>query len=162
MCSLAPPVHLENWADVLVEAEVDDKAIGDFGRLAARDRFGKAEASRLLAHMVKPGAQFREGASRWLSKAVEEANRYLDGGWREWEAGREPWEWSGPWQRTSSSSDYRSSGSVQQQAPWNPPHMRASGSATGQTVPPPPPSRPVPRLPPGMENPWAEYRPSGP
>ena len=150
-CTLALPERLENWAGTLVDAGVDDMAIAAFARLASRDRCGDAEATRLLQHLLKPGASFASGPSRWMMKAIEEAERYLDGGWREWEERRDPREWASGTSRSSWPAAPPAPAPAPG-APWAPPHLRGASGASGSGAP---------RLPPGQENPWAGYHPSG-
>jgi len=71
-----------NWAAVLASLGVDEQAAWSLARLAGRDKMGHAEATRLIAHLRKPGGGgFRDGPSRWLIRAVERSSEYL----REWD-----------------------------------------------------------------------------
>ena len=83
--TLDPPDDLACWAKELEEGEVDSFVAGEFGHLASKDEMGKAEATRILHHLMKPGEEFTKGPSRWLHKAISESMEYLNN-WACWES----------------------------------------------------------------------------
>ena len=64
---------------------MDRLVAGELSNLAGRDAMGKAEASRILDHLMKPGEEFNKGPSRWAHTAIEESIKYL-GNWQHWES----------------------------------------------------------------------------
>jgi len=87
--SLDPPQDLSNWGRVLADLGVDEEAARSLGFLANIDPMAHAEATRILAHMLKPGTSFRQGPSRWLASAVARSQEFLEH-WDTWEAPRAP------------------------------------------------------------------------
>lgn len=86
MATLDPPDDLHNWARLLSQADVHPDVCGNLGALANRDPMGHAEATRLMAHLIKPGTSFERGASGWMAKGIQDAENYLTGRWSLWES----------------------------------------------------------------------------
>ena len=81
-----PPPDLGKWKQVLVAIDVDDHARFRFFELANSSDYGRREAERLLAHLLKDRQEpFRKGPSAWLNGGINEA---LD-------ALRDPGRWEG-------------------------------------------------------------------
>ena len=83
--TLDPPKDLSCWAEELEDGQVDRFVAGELSNLAGRDAMGRAEASRILYHLMKPGEEFKKGPSRWAHTAIEESIQYL-GNWQHWES----------------------------------------------------------------------------
>jgi len=84
--TLDAPRDLSNWGQVLHEAGVDAAPAASLAALAARGALGHAEASRILAHLFKPGPS-KSTPSKYLFMAIQDAERYLED-WRLYEAER--------------------------------------------------------------------------
>lgn len=161
-----PDEALSVWAEVLESLGVDGSAARRLATLAQRDpRMGRAEATRILAHLLKPGTSFQRGPSGWVSRSVEDAEDYLVH-WAEWEgrpSGASGWAMRRAEQRHprepqgqswSSSSSWAPSAS----GPSGPPPTQGDFSWAGH--PPSGASQDIrlrARLP-GQENPWSEWQ----
>ena len=83
--TLDPPEDLSCWSQALEDGDVDPFVAGELSNLAARDEMGKAEATRVLHHLMKPGQDFKKGPSRWAHSAIGECIEYPDN-WAVWES----------------------------------------------------------------------------
>ena len=179
MFSLDPPYNLRNWARVLESVGCDADVAGRLANLAATDPMAHAEATRILAHLLKPGGSFKGARpSGWVNSVIMECEEYL----RNWEE----WESRCPWDGTSRARPQWRRGPSEwappapppgpppaDEAPWAPPHRRgpSEGGAAGSSQDPreggSSGSRDAPGArfrTPGLESPWgawANYRPSG-
>ena len=185
MMTLDAPYNLSNWAQVLEHLGADAQVAGRLANLAASDPMAHAEATRILAHLLKPGGPGRSrGPGGWLTSVINEAEEYLRN-WEEWES-RAPWQGTSRerphWRRSAREDPQqaapRAPPSDPRQAPWAPPHMRPSGAAgpsgasgsgaagsggsSGSHQGPPPPASAWARYRnPGVESPWGPWNDQG-
>lgn len=176
--TLDPPYSLANWGSILDKMGVDPYVARRLANLASTDPMAHAEASRILYHLLKPGASFGpRGPSAWLNGVITEAEDYI-AHWEEWESrapfqgasrsrphlrrgmAEEPQAYGGP---RGPRPEEAPRGPRPQTAPWAPPHMRTEGaSGASSSAGPPPAAAPAQRYwTPGSETPWGQWRPTG-
>ena len=83
--TLDPPDDLSNYSEILKDGEISELTAVEFASLASRDAMGKAEATRLLRHLTKPGVDFITGPSQRLHHGIEQSLEYLSE-WQRWES----------------------------------------------------------------------------